>query len=115
MCDGAQRFGDITRFDECKALRRVNLVFALLWNDACFKAQSPYLAQPLAQMVYAAKLARQADFADGGNVVADGLVKIARRKRQYSGKVCRRLVHAESADNVQKRVTAGHLERAALF
>ena len=66
-------------------------------------------------MVHAAQLARQADFADGGDMVADRLVEIARRQRQHGGKIRRRFVHAESADDVQKRVAAGHLERAALF
>ena len=66
-------------------------------------------------MVHAAKLAGQADLADGGDVIADGLVEITRRERHHGGKVCCGLVHAQSADDVQERVTAGHLERAALF
>ena len=74
-----------------------------------------HLAEPLAQMVHAAKLAGQADLADGGDVVADGLVEIARRERQHGGKVRRGLVHVQSANDVQKRIAAGHLERAALF
>ena len=48
-------------------------------------------------------------------MIADGLVEITRRERQHGGKVCCGLVHAQSADDVQERVTAGHLERAALF
>lgn len=113
--DGAQRFGDVARFDQREPLRRADLILALLRDDACFKAQTVHLAEPLGKMVHAAQLARQADFADGGDMVADGLVEIARRQRQHGGKIRRRLVHAESADDVQERVTAGHLERAALF
>ena len=100
LYNGAHRFGDVARFDERKTLRRADLILALLWNDTGLKAQTVYLAQPLAQVVHTAKLAREADFADGGDVVADGLVKITRRERQHGGKIRRRLVHTESADDI---------------
>ena len=52
--DGAQRFGDVARFDQREPLRRADLILALLRDDACFKAQTVHIAEPLALMVHAA-------------------------------------------------------------
>ena len=54
--NGAQRFGDVARFDQREPLRRADLILALLRDDACFKAQTVHLAEPLGKMVHAAQL-----------------------------------------------------------
>lgn len=113
--DGAQRFGDVARFDQREPLRRADLILALLRDDACFKAQTVHLAEPLGKMVHAAQLARQADFADGGDMVADGLVEIARRQRQNGREIGGGFVQRQAADDVQIRVALRHLELPALF
>ena len=66
--NGAQRFGDVARFDQREPLRRADLILALLRDDACFKAQTVHLAGPLGKMVHAALLAGRAALAEGRDV-----------------------------------------------
>ena len=41
--NGAQRFGDVARFDQREPLRRADLILALLWDDTRFKAKTMHL------------------------------------------------------------------------
>ena len=82
---------------------------------ASLEAEAGDFRQTVAQLGHGAHLAREADFADGGEVGADGHVLPAGGHGQQRGEVRGGLVQLQAADDVYVCVAARDAHAAALF
>ena len=79
------------------------------------KAQSGNFRQALVHIGHAADLARQAHFADGDQIIVDGLIPVGGCHRKHHRQVGAGLVQPQTADDIDVSVKQAQLHAAPLF